>query len=232
MRIHRCLLVVTAMLCGCGLGGPPGGPVKHESQSIALDKTERVHTTLKMNAGELSVRGGAAKLLEADFTYNVDAWQPELHYQSSPQSGTLDVVQPGPKTSSGNAKNSWDIRLNDSVPMDLRVQVGAGDAKLDLGSLNLRDVDFQMGAGDLHMDLRGKPDKDYTVRVMGGAGDAVIQLPKDVGITATVSGGLGDISVSGMHKSGDKYVNDAYGQSSVTIKLQVTGGVGSVKLED
>jgi hypothetical protein len=216
-------------LVGCGMT-TPSGPDQHESKSVELGKAEEVRVQIKMNAGELNVNGGATKLMNADFTFNVAAWEPEIDYDSSGTAGTLTVMQPGPKSSSGNTKNRWDLRLNDAVPMDLKIQLGAGESHLNLGSLKLRDLDFQLGAGELNLDLRGKPAKDYNVRVQGGAGDATVYLPKDVGVSATVTGGLGEVSVTGLHKEGDHYVNDAYGHASVQIKLEITGGVGSVKL--
>jgi hypothetical protein len=57
-----------------------------------------------------------------------------------------------------------------------------------------------------------------------------VHLPKEIGISATASGGLGNISVTGLRKSGDHYVNDAYERASVRIHLDIQGGVGSVKL--
>lgn len=222
------LVILTTV--GCGINSAPAGPDQHESQTIELDKSERVHARLKQNAGNLDVSGGASKLMNADFTYNVPAWKPELNYNSSGGDGDLSLEQPGPKSSTGNTKNEWHVRFNDSVPLDLNVQLGAGEARLNLGSLNLQGIDFEMGAGELHLDLRGNPAKDYTVRVRGGAGDATIYLPNKVGISAKVTGGLGEVSANGLHKNGDKYENDAYGQAKVNIRLDVTGGVGSVKL--
>ena len=87
-----------------------------------------------------------------------------------------------------------------------------------------------MGAGTIRLDLRGKPTKDYTVRIRGGVGEATVYLPRDVGISASASGGLGDISVTGLRKSGDRYVNDAEGRAPVRIRLDIQGGVGSIKL--
>ena len=221
---------VALLLGGCGIGGTPAGPEEHESQHIELDKSERVNARLKMNAGEMDVSGGAQKLMDADFTYNVAAWKPELSYSSSGGNGDLSLQQPGPRSSTGNTKNEWRVRFNDTVPFDLSIQLGAGDAKLNLGSLNLRGIDFEMGAGDLRLDLRGKPVKDYSVRVRGGAGDATIYLPREAGVSAKVTGGLGSVSANGLHLNGDKYENDAYAQAKVKINLDVTGGVGSVKL--
>ena len=79
-----------------------------------------------MNAGDLDVRGGAAKLLDADFTYNVAAWKPELHYSLSGGDGDLSLEQPGPRSSTGKTKNEWRVQLNDGVPVDLSIQLGAG----------------------------------------------------------------------------------------------------------
>src|SRR5207237_6132841 len=119
---------------------------------------------------------------------------------------------------------------NETIPLDLRVEFGAGEARLNLGSLSLRSIDLQMGAGTLRMDLRGAPSKDYSVRVRGGVGEATVYLPNDIGISATASGGIGDISVTGLRKNGDRYVNDSYERAAVRIHLDIQGGVGSIKL--
>jgi predicted membrane protein len=176
------------------------------------------------------VRGGAGKLMDADFTYNVPAWKPDIRYHSAGSAGDLTVEQRGPTSSHGNAKNRWDLRFNDNVPLDFRVEFGAGEARLNLGTLSLRSVELEMGAGTLRMDLRGAPTKDYSVRIRGGVGEATVYLPKQIGISATASGGIGDISVTGLRKIGDRYVNDAYDRAPVRIRLDVQGGVGQINL--
>jgi hypothetical protein len=208
----------------------PTGPEQHESRSIDLDKSEHVRVELKMSAGELDVRGGAQKLMEAEFTYNVPAWKPDVRYRSAGSAGDLTIEQHGSSSFSGNNKNHWDLRLHDATPLDMRVEFGAGEARLNLGSVTLRGLDLQMGAGTLQLDLRGTPKKDYSVRIRGGVGEATVRLPRQAGIMATASGGLGDISVTGLSKKGDRYVNDAYDQAQVRIRLDIQGGVGSIRL--
>jgi hypothetical protein len=224
------VIAATLILGGCDSIKTPPGPDQHETRSLELDKAERVRVELKMPVGELDVRGGAQKLLEGDFTYNVAAWKPDIRYNSAGTAGDLIVEQHGPASSSGNSKNHWDLRFNDTVPLDLRVEFGAGEARLNLGTLSLRSVDFKMGAGTLRLDLRGSPRSDYSVRVRGGVGEATVYLPKQVGITASAAGGIGDISVTGLQKSGDHYVNEAYERAKVRIRLDIQGGVGSIKL--
>lgn len=226
------LLVILAAvtLTACSGDVAPVGSEQHESRSIELDKSERVRVELKMPVGELDVRGGAGKLMEGSFTYNVAAWKPDVRYRSAGTVGDLVIEQHGPIHSRGNTKNRWDLRFNDNVPMDLRVECGAGEGRLNIGSLDLRSVDLKMGAGTLRVDLRGTPRKDYSVRILGGVGEATVYLPKDIGITATASGGIGDISVTGLRKDGDRYVNDVYERAKVRIRLDIQGGVGSIRL--
>ena len=209
-----------------GVTSAPPGPDQSESRSVELDKSERVRAQLKMGAGELDVRGGAAKLLDADFTYNVPEWKPDLRYTP----GELVLEQPGSTNSTSNTKNHWDLRFNDAVPLDLSVNFGAGEARLKAGTLNLRGLSVEIGAGKLTLDLRGKPAAGYSVHVSGGVGEAKIYLPKDVGISANVTGGLGEISATGLRKNGDVYTNDANETAKVKIRLDIQGGVGSIKL--
>lgn len=227
------LVVISAALTlsACRNNITPEGPAQHESRSVDLDKSERIRAELKMPLGELEVRGGAQKLLDADFTYSGAAWKPDIRYRSAGAVGDLILEQRGPTSSIGNnTKNRWDLRFNDNLPLDLRVEFGAGEAQLNLGSLSLRRVNVEMGAGTLRLDLRGAPRQDYSVRIRGGVGEATVYLPKEIGISATASGGIGEISVTGLRKSGDRYVNDAYERAAVRIRLDIQGGVGSIKL--
>jgi glycine cleavage system H lipoate-binding protein len=62
-------------------------------------------------------------------------------------------------------------------------------------------------------------------------GRATIRLPKEVGVHVVAQGGLGRINASDFRKQGDAYVNDQYGKSTVTLRLEVEGGVGEINLE-
>ena len=214
----------------CGMH--PAGPMQHDTSNIERDKSERVHVTLDMGGGDFKVDSGTDKLVSADFNYNVPDWKPEVQFTSSGGKGELSIRQPNSHhvNMGGNQTNNWDVRLNKDVPMDMTIHIGAGDANLKLGDLTLRGLDLEMGAGDLDVDLRGSPKMSYDVRMRGGVGDATVHLPGGVGIDATATGGIGDIEAPGLHVDGHHYTNDALGKSNVTIHLDITGGVGSIKL--
>jgi hypothetical protein len=44
-------------------------------------------------------------------------------------------------------------------------------------------------------------------------------------------GGLGKINVEGLEREGGSYVNDTYGNSDITLDVEVQGGVGKINLE-
>jgi predicted membrane protein len=177
------------------------------------------------------VDSGTDKLAAADFTYNLASWKPEMRYTSAAGRGSLTIRQSeSHQPHLGKNEYEWDLRLNREVPLDLTVHFGAGEAHLNVGGLTLRSVDVEMGVGRLALDLDGRPKQSYNVNVSGGVGEATIHLPAGVGVDAEATGGIGSIQASGLRKRGDRYFNDAYADSKVTIHLTVHGGVGSIRL--
>ena len=183
-----------------------------------------------MPAGELKLSGGANQLMEADFNYDEAEGKPETSYRVSGGTGELDVTQPGKKFHFGPAHNDWNIRLANDVPMQLKADMGAGQSDLKIGDLSLTRLDISMGAGQFTADLTGDWKKDLDAEIHGGVGHAIILLPEDVGVRVHATGGIGSISSGGLKRDGDEYVNEMYGKSPVTLRLDVSGGVGNIDL--
>jgi hypothetical protein len=232
------MMAATAVLAGaCGM--QPGGSqqqvgkLQEESKSVDLNNAETARAQLKMGAGELNVTGGADGLMDGDFSYNVSEWKPKVSYDVSGGEGELLVKQGGANSGSLDAKarNEWDISLNDEVPTDLVVQVGAGESELDLDSLTLKGLDLKMGAGKSTVDLTGDYAKSFDASIQGGVGEATVLVPSEVGVRVKAEGGLGKINAEGFQREGEAYVNDAYGDSDVTLDVDVRGGVGQINLK-
>lgn len=217
--------------CGIGVNHVETGELKTESKTVALGAAKAVDVELKMGAGELKVQGGATGLLNADFTYNVPRWKPEVTYDVSGDSGRLTVEQPSGGGHGGHTRYEWDLRLSNNVPMQMTVNEGAGQANLNLVGLQLSRLEMDLGAGESTVNFDGPWKKDLSASIHGGVGKATLQLPRDVGVRVVAHGGLGAINASGFSKDGDAYVNDAYGKSRVTLRIEVAGGVGEIDLE-
>ena len=216
-------------LVGCAEDWGPPGPTRTETRSIDLDKSELVRAELKMGAGELRVRGGSPKLMDAEFTFNRPSMKPNVHYDAGGFRGHLLVEEPS-NIHHVNSNYRWDLRFNDDKPLDLIVHFGAGEGRLDVGELRLRSLEIHMGVGELRLDLRGMPRNDYDVSIHGGVGEATIYLPEGVGVVADAHGGIGGINARGLEKRDGRYVNDSYGHAKTTIRLDVHGGIGAINL--
>ncbi len=227
---RSCPAIFCLIFTGCDLETVDTGPLQTETRSIERDKSELVRADLRMEAGELTVRGGAQKMLEAEFRYNVPQLKPEVRYNATGFRGILSIQQPSGRKISHDINYNCNLRFNDETPLDMTVHIGAGRAELDLGTLSLRSVEVNVGVGEVKMDLRGSPQHDYDVTIHGGVGEATIQLPRGVGVVAEAHGGLGQIHAHGMHKRGTRYVNDLYDTANVIVHLDVKGGIGSINL--
>jgi hypothetical protein len=225
-RAFALLAGALVSLTGCVIH-TASGPTEHDYKVIERDSAGSLNASVHMGAGNLRIGSGTEKLVRADFDYDVADWKPEVRYSS----GTLAISQPETHhVRLGKSRYDWDLRFNREVPLELRVEFGAGEAHLDLGSLALRRVDVQMGVGTIHMDLRGPVKNDYDVRVQGGVGEATIYLPADAGIDALAQGGIGEITVQGLRHEGSHYYNDAWQKAKYSVRLNIQGGIGSIHL--
>jgi hypothetical protein len=247
------MLAVLLAASSCSSGARVG-ELQTESETVELDGAASVRVEIDMGAGDLDVAGGAAELLEANFTYNAAELKPEVDYSG----GTLTVRTPDVRTGigslwdAGEYRYEWELRLNDDVPMELQVNVGAGRTDLKLGSLSLTRLDIAGGAGEILVDLSGSTSltrldigsgaggltvdltgawqNDLEATIGGGVGKKTLILPRDTGVRVRAQVGVGAVDAAGLTKEREYYTNDAYGQSEVTLYLEVAGGVGEIEL--
>lgn len=248
------LIAVTLAATACNQGFRVGD-LQTSSQSVELDDTDSVNVEIQMGAGTLDVSGGARDLLEASFTYNVEELDPQATYDN----GKLEIKDSGAEGGIRSLfdlddfRNEWDLKLNEEVPMEMTIGLGAGRSNLALGALaltslnvdggagdvdldlsnsqSLRQLEYNLGAGDSVIDLTGDWQNDLDARIVGGVGEFDLRLPSGVGVSIQVDTGIGDIDASGLTRAGDTYTNDAYGVSDVTLRIDIEGGVGRINLD-
>lgn len=225
----RILLVLMALgLAGCVDTTGEARPRETVAKKVARGRAAEVELKITMPAGELSVAGGAADLLDGTFRFAGESGRPDVEYDDGVR-GRL-TIQPLKKDAvSGNAK--WELRLADGVPFDVNLNMGAGQADLQLGSLDVRRVSVNGGAGDLTLDLRGKAEHDYPVYLNGGVGRVRIYVPGSAGVRARISGGIGGVDTEGnWTKSGREYKTQNYEDARRRIDMHLNGGIGTIKL--
>jgi N-terminal domain of toast_rack, DUF2154 len=204
----------------------------HETEVVDRKDAKAVRMFVHIPAGQLQIQGGAERLMEADFFQGAAWLAPSVEYSVEKGVGTLDIHQDSASQMIGNSDNTWKLRVSNEVPLELKVDMGAGRSDLNLSKVDLTRLELNIGAGQANVDLTGERGKDLQAEIHGGVGEAIVRLPRAIGVVATVHGGLGSIDVHGLKEEGDgRYVNAAYGKAPATIHLTVEGGVGHIKLE-
>jgi len=203
----------------------------HSTETVELQGAKSVHASIDMDSGQLNIRGGAAHLLETDFRYTGGWERPRVQYRVTDGAGALQVNQESHGPHIGHSDNTWDLDFSDAAPLELRINMGAGQGNLRLRGVDVTRLEVHLGAGEVNLDLTGPRNSDLTASLEGGVGHASVRLPKDVGVVATVSGAIGSVQVRGLQKQDGEYRNEAYGKSPHTIRLDIHGGIGDIELE-
>ncbi|MBN2207632.1 MAG: hypothetical protein JW742_09530 [Candidatus Aminicenantes bacterium] len=224
------VLTLIAALTACGRVSE----TRTTGETIDPGGATAADVLIKMGAGELELTGGGAHLMDATFTTNVRRWEPRVDYDVFGGKGRLSVRQRRfGGLFLGNAKNEWTIRLGGGLPIDLGVDLGAGESALDLRGLDLGSLEIDMGVGEMTLDLSGPRTRSLRVSIDGGIGRGTILLPRDVGVKVDIDGGLGSIEARGLERTGRKhvYTNDAWDRSDVRVEIEIDAGIGSIELK-
>ncbi|MCB9419858.1 MAG: hypothetical protein H6667_08640 [Ardenticatenaceae bacterium] len=212
------------------------GPTQTDEQTIEAGDISSARVKIDMGVGKLDVNGGADGLLDAQFTYNIESWKPEVNYEISNSEGRLTIKQPDSDTATigipdtEKVKYEWDLKLNDTMPMNLDINLGVGESSLELSGLTLNSLDIQTGVGETTIDLTGSWSNSFDVDIEGGVGKTTVRLPNGVGVRVETQTGISGINVYGLIQNGDTYTNPAYDGADVILDIKVQGGVGGIDL--
>jgi len=118
------------------------------------------------------------------------------------------------------------------VPMD-HMTLDAGASKIEVlsvGNAGPERMRVQGGVGDIALDLTGNWTQSSDVTIRAGAGALRLTLPPDVGVEVETRGGLTNVEAYGLRQMGGTYTNDAFGNTDVELHINITTGIGNVRL--
>jgi hypothetical protein len=210
------------------------GELMTEASHIEAGGASSLRASFAMAAGILRVSGGAADLMEADFTYDDATWKPPIVENDLDATGraTLAVAQKATgRPAMRQGRCEWSVRLGMDLPTELNIKFGAGKADLKLGGLNLTELKVESGVGELALDLSGEWERSLAATVKAGIGDTSIKLPHKVGVRVQSTVGFRSLHSRSLTRDGDAYTNDLFGESPVTLDIRIQGGMGKINLE-
>ena len=232
------------------------GELFFENPSVDVGNALMVNTTIEVSLGEVTLTGGATKLMEGEFQYSSNEWKPLVSYQVKDTVGELKIEIPTnihfSLFSFRDLSHKTLIHLNDFIPMNLFFKVGAGKSQLDLASMELEtlnieagmgemDIDLEgntslsrlnvkIGVGEATIDLRGNWTRDLESRIISGLGQVTLLLPQNIGVKVETKRGLGSIDASNLNVNGNIYTNQQFGKTDPTLNIYLESGIGKVNL--
>ncbi len=210
--------------------------ITSNTTGFPLDGATSGNISIIMGAGEITVDGGTRDhaLMETTVFSKAPEWQPAF---SSSLDNMTKTVRMTDKGHTGKAwfavhsPNSWEIRITDNVPVALDVNIGAGDCRLNLGAINLNNLNVHSGAGDTKIDLGRYRGGRFDATITSGIGDLTLKVPGTSNTRITAHQGVGDITGSGLTLNNGAYVTAGYNPALPVNEIAVRQGVGSVRLE-
>ena len=152
------VLAFTVMACGFTFNLPvhkiSTGPSQTEQIEVMPPDVSVVELTLAFSAGDLEINPGAGStLVSGTATFNLDEFKPEVTVDGEKvriESGDLELN--GIPNFSGDIKNEWDLVLG-NTPMNLVINAGAYQGRLEMGELSLKSLEVNDGAADVQLEF-------------------------------------------------------------------------------
>lgn len=242
------LIILFALISGFDLAA------QEVKRKVDTDKAKKVKTEITFPAGNLLISSNAESFCEGLYKYRHDFWKPEISYYEESETGYLDIEFEDDRNNrdfDDDDENEWIIAFNRDVRNEIEIEMIAGESDIDLqgcrldgfrfemiageSKINLKNtsvpfVEFRAVAGEAEIDLTGDWKNDLDAKIKGGVGELTIRVPSEVGVKINITGGLGDVSAPGFDKNNKVYTNDKYGKTKSSLYLDITGGIGNVRI--
>jgi len=223
-----------------------------ERRKIGLGKARTASVDISIPAGILSVKGGTPDLTEVSIKYRKER---RFLIKQTLTGDHLYAKLYMPKIEGlkeiSDDRTICSIHVNEKVPMDLSLNMGAGKGKFDLSGLNLRMVSMSLGAGEFTVNLKGT--SATSVKVNAGVGEATVDLsgkrkeeldaefncgigtlrlilPRSAGVKVSLSGLIGNTDMGELVRKGSYFYNDAWETGAPRMRIDINGGIGDVKI--
>lgn len=242
IHVSVCGLAWAGLIIAAGVwlvwGASTSAPATAEEDvEIPLEGATEARVRITHGAGRLQVQGGAAgdHLLEGMFTGG-------LAYQASRAGDRLDLEMRiqgqglatallpwrWPRTRGAE----WMVRLNEAIPLSLKIEGGASDNRLDLSELKVQELQLETGASSTKLTLPAGAGKTRA-EVTCGAGAVEVLVPSGVSARVRAHSALGDVKVDRARfprVSAGVYESPDYESATNRVDLLVEASLGSANV--
>lgn len=146
MKPHLVLILTVALNTASGLAGP----IETRDKKIPRQDETALQASVDFGVGSIDLHRGTPELiLDATLKYDRKYVDVLIDYTLHGGEGLLDVSSDLDADGNvGKVTNEWDIGLSGDIPLDLALEIGAAEARIDLTDLQVTHLDLEVGAAD------------------------------------------------------------------------------------
>jgi hypothetical protein len=124
-------------------------------------------------------------------------------------------------------QSGWELGLAPEVPLELKVDLGAGWADIDLTGLTVDDLEVSMGIGRTTVTL---PEEGrFHAKIEGAIGETVVVIPAGMAARIRVDTGLAVSDLPDSYQQrGDVYTSPGYAGADDRVDLEVDQAIGRI----
>lgn len=215
------IAVVVVISLAISVSTSTAGEVRAETRTINMEDARRLDISCDFGAGEIRIRPAdiseAAKL-EVEYSPRYVSFDSD--YRVRGKTGHLVLESDVKHKYPGDLENNWDLQLSDRYPIEMKLEIGACEADIDLGGLPLTSLALEVGAASGDVDFsRLNPQRLRDLEIKAGASSLEVH-------------NLGNANFERMHFAGGAascdldFRGEIKGESEVHVEV----GIGSLDI--
>ena len=216
------LIAISILLLSCTVNIPAEQVEVSDTMTLLIseslpESSQLAELQISMAGGKLDITGGADNWVEGKIDYNVPLWQPEVIRTDN----RLEITQTWKENLNFSDKivNKWSLKLG-QAPMDITINAGAYDSRLDLSGVPVTGLDISDGASNTVVTF-SEPNPTVMEKLQYKSGASNIEFD-----------GLGNANFKEMRFEGGagSYKFDFSGQLQQDAQVDIRGGAGSFEI--
>lgn len=230
------VLVVAIVAGGLWLLGPDIGSrrvVAGEEVRQALGEATQAKVVIEPGVGSLHIEALPESANLAEGVISAGRGQRvNRHFAVAGQTATFTLQTEGATLGPffwWGDQPGWELGLAPEVPLELKVDLGAGRADIDLTGLTVDDLEVTLGIGQATVTL---PDEGrFYAKLEGAIGETVVVIPSGMAARIRVDSGLAvsDLPDSYQQRA-EVYTSPGYASADNRVDLEVSQAIGKITI--
>jgi hypothetical protein len=225
------LVILAGALWAFGVGIGSGQTLTGEQVSQPLGNAAQA--SIKIEPGAASIRLQALKTSDNLLAGTIGTNKGQSVVKDFSQNGnnvSLTLRTTGANfyyLPAGSSQWSWDLGLTPQIPINLTVNLGAGNTDLDLTGLQISSLNVDMGVGNASMILPASG--NYNARINGAIGQLVIEIPQGLGVKVKSDAAIASVNLPADFQEQNGFsTSPGYASAGSRVDLNLGMAIGNV----